>query len=164
MSQTDMAFHISMAIKRDAELDTLAVIEGAQLIYNQQLKASENKDPSSAGTASCMLLQMHHACSCKCLRHVTNLRPNALPLYATVPLQVFLQCSQAPFRTHPITVSIFVGNKAWLVLVDAVVGHMHAPPPAQQVSGPPQGFHQMDRHDRCMQCWRITASAVSPPV
>ena len=105
-----------------------------------------------------------HACSCTCLRHVTNLGPNVLPLYTALPLQVFLQCSQAPFRTHPITVSILVGNKAWLVLVDAVVGHVHTPPPAQQVSGPPQGFHQMDRHDRCMQCWRITASAVSPPV
>jgi len=43
---------------------------------------------------------------------------------------MFLQCSQAPFRTHPITVSIFVGNEARLVLVDAVVGHMHTPPPA----------------------------------
>ena len=65
-----------------------------------------------------------------CPRHGTNLRPDALPLYATMSLQVFLQCSQAPFGTHPITVSILVGNEAWLVLVDAVVGHMHTPPPA----------------------------------
>ena len=52
-----------MAIKRDAELDTLAVIEGAQLICNQQLKASENTAPSSSGRASCMLSkQMPQAC------------------------------------------------------------------------------------------------------
>ena len=51
-----------MAIKHDADLYTLAVVEGAQRICNQQLKASENKDPSSAGTALCMLLQMPQAC------------------------------------------------------------------------------------------------------
>lgn len=48
-----------------------------------------------------------------------------------MPLQIFLKGPQAPFGTNPITVSIFVGYKAWLMLVHAVVGHMHAPAPAQ---------------------------------
>ena len=43
------------------------------------------------------------------------------------------QRPQAPFGAHTITVSICVDHKPRLVLVDAVVGHMHTLPPAQVV-------------------------------
>ncbi len=82
-----------------------------------------------------LLLQWCKFCDCSynqehSLVSVTDLCPNALPLDPTLPLQVLLQSPQAPFRPHPITVSICIGYKAWLVLVDAVIGHMHTPPPA----------------------------------
>ena len=58
------------------------------------------------------------------------LSPYAVPLNTTVRRQVRLQCSQAPLRAHTITVSISVSLETRLMLVHAVVGHMHTPPPA----------------------------------